>query len=313
MRRSLLAVTFGIVVFFLARPTEAVDCVSAPLPSTPVAPVFSMNVQHFSDHFRIDLWRHPCNPASGVSFIVLIRVTPTTTAPFVCASDFFYSQNALQWDVSLRQSLSGGSSSFCGDLFAPTTFIPIASGQSSQPDLSKAFSLIYTGEDEHFNDLIFTLNVAAAPGSSSLCIPNATTLCIDDQPGDGRFQIHVAFATNQGGGSSGDGRAIFLSSVGVSQGGLMWFFEASNPELLIKILRRQRPFLGFRERGNQRWRDDHHHGPEDGRAEDLHEPGSSCHDSGSGHGGIFLPLSYEALPEKLVPGDCFRPVVPPAR
>ncbi len=77
----------------------------------------------------------------------------------------------------------------------------------------------------------------ACNGNSSLfCSPSATTLCIDAQPGDGRFQIQAAYQTTQGGGSAGNGQAIPLSSLGVTQGGLMWFFEPNNPELLIKIL-----------------------------------------------------------------------------
>lgn len=70
----------------------------------------------------------------------------------------------------------------------------------------------------------------------TFCIPSATTLCIDDQPGDGRFQVQVTYQTTQGGGFAGNARAIPLSSLGVTHGGLMWFFSADNPELLIKIL-----------------------------------------------------------------------------
>jgi len=68
------------------------------------------------------------------------------------------------------------------------------------------------------------------------CIADSTTLCIDAQPGDKRFMVQVSFGTSQGGGSSSNGRAIPLSGLGVTQGGLFWFFSASNPELLVKIL-----------------------------------------------------------------------------
>jgi hypothetical protein len=68
------------------------------------------------------------------------------------------------------------------------------------------------------------------------CVANATTLCIDNQPGDKRFQIRVSYATTEGGGLSGNGQAIPLASLGVTQGGLFWFFGANNPELLIKVL-----------------------------------------------------------------------------
>jgi len=77
---------------------------------------------------------------------------------------------------------------------------------------------------------------AVEAAGEALCMPNATTLCLDDQPGDGRFQVRAAFQTTQGGGSAGDAQAIPLASLGVTHGGLMWFFSADNPEMLVKIL-----------------------------------------------------------------------------
>jgi len=71
---------------------------------------------------------------------------------------------------------------------------------------------------------------------ASPCVPADTTLCIDDQPGDRRFQVQVVFQTAQNGGAFGSGHSIPLSSVGATHSGLMWFFSADNPELLIKVL-----------------------------------------------------------------------------
>lgn len=71
---------------------------------------------------------------------------------------------------------------------------------------------------------------------SGPCVSSSTTLCIDQNPGDGRFQIQVSYNTAQGGGVSGSGDAIPLSSLGVTEGGLFWFFGATNPEMLIKII-----------------------------------------------------------------------------
>jgi hypothetical protein len=68
------------------------------------------------------------------------------------------------------------------------------------------------------------------------CFANDTTLCIDDEPGDRRFQITVDVDTALGNGFEGPGRAIALSSLGIGRGGLFWFFDSSNPELLIKVL-----------------------------------------------------------------------------
>jgi lysyl endopeptidase len=72
--------------------------------------------------------------------------------------------------------------------------------------------------------------------ASGACVPDATTLCIDRSPGDRRFKVKVSFSTAQGGGLSGSGNAIPLSGLGLSEGGMFWFFAANNPELLVKII-----------------------------------------------------------------------------
>ncbi len=79
----------------------------------------------------------------------------------------------------------------------------------------------------------FERSLAGAPSS---CVPDMTTLCIDDQPGDKRFQINVDFETTQAGGVAGSGQVLALASVGVARGGLMTFFSGDNPEMLIKVL-----------------------------------------------------------------------------
>lgn len=68
------------------------------------------------------------------------------------------------------------------------------------------------------------------------CASSATTLCIDDTSGDKRFAVTVDWATAQGGGASGHGNAISTASLGISRGGLFWFFGADNPEMLVKVL-----------------------------------------------------------------------------
>ena len=61
------------------------------------------------------------------------------------------------------------------------------------------------------------------------CANTATSLCID-----GRYLVTTGF--NAGSQGSGSGQSISLASLGVSQGGLFWFFGQSNPEMLIKII-----------------------------------------------------------------------------
>ena len=66
------------------------------------------------------------------------------------------------------------------------------------------------------------------------CLPSATTLCIDDTPGDRRFKVEITF--QQAGGLPMPANAIPLASLGISSGGVFWFFNANNPEVLVKVL-----------------------------------------------------------------------------
>jgi hypothetical protein len=70
----------------------------------------------------------------------------------------------------------------------------------------------------------------------STCTAGETTLCIDDATADQRFKVQVDFYSTRNGGFVGQGRAIGLASLGVTRGGLFWFFDAGNPELLVKVL-----------------------------------------------------------------------------
>jgi len=85
----------------------------------------------------------------------------------------------------------------------------------------------------------FSVAVTITQNSSSgtACIPTSEILCIDDQPGDHRFRLTTHFSTVQAGNRSGNGQAISLSSLGVNQGGLFWFFDPTNPEMLIKVIK----------------------------------------------------------------------------
>jgi hypothetical protein len=66
------------------------------------------------------------------------------------------------------------------------------------------------------------------------CVSSSTTLCIDDRAADARWKVEVLY--NAGAGNAGSGHSIPLGSLGVTHGGLFWFFGAGNPEMLIKIL-----------------------------------------------------------------------------
>jgi uncharacterized repeat protein (TIGR01451 family) len=85
------------------------------------------------------------------------------------------------------------------------------------------------------SDHVTVSTVVNASGTTH-CVPGSTVLCIDDQPGDQRFQVTVAYATVQSGGEAGSGRAISLAPMGITHGGIFWFFEEINPEMLIKVI-----------------------------------------------------------------------------
>jgi N-acetylglucosamine-6-sulfatase len=77
---------------------------------------------------------------------------------------------------------------------------------------------------------------AAPPALPDAFFATNTTLSIDDQPGDKRYAVQVTYRTSQGGGLQGNGRAVALSSVGMTHGGAFWFFSPDNPEILVKVL-----------------------------------------------------------------------------
>ncbi len=72
---------------------------------------------------------------------------------------------------------------------------------------------------------------AAPPGP---CVPGDTTLCIDAAPGDRRFRVEATFQLK--GSAPAPAHAISLASLGVDAGGVFWFFDPTNPELLVKVL-----------------------------------------------------------------------------
>lgn len=79
-------------------------------------------------------------------------------------------------------------------------------------------------------------DVRLGPAASFTCTPSPTTLCVDRTPGDRRFRVRMHYASSRSGGIEGDGQVIELSSLGVARGGLFWFFNAANPEVLVKVL-----------------------------------------------------------------------------
>ena len=68
------------------------------------------------------------------------------------------------------------------------------------------------------------------------CKADQNTLCIDGQPGDSRFKVTMSYDTTLGGGQSGNATPTVLTPLGIDQGGILWFFDPGNPEVLVKVI-----------------------------------------------------------------------------
>lgn len=77
-----------------------------------------------------------------------------------------------------------------------------------------------------------TVTLFGSQGGSA-CVPDANTLCLDDQPGDRRFEAKMTWNRT---GAFGQAGAVPLNVVGVNRGGLFWIGNSSNPEVLIKVI-----------------------------------------------------------------------------
>lgn len=67
---------------------------------------------------------------------------------------------------------------------------------------------------------------------TTACVKSDTVLCIENNPGDARFQLTVDFTHS---GTPGTGQAS-LQTLGIAHGGSFWFFGQDNPEILVKVL-----------------------------------------------------------------------------
>jgi hypothetical protein len=144
------------IAYALVPPT----CLPAPLPSSLRPPVFTMQaVAIGGEQLRFDVWREPCTDDSG-RIVPLLRATPLNSTPFVCSSAFTVIQAGIQYRIRLAESSTSSSSSFCGDLFVPATFLIAQSPFDSQFDDTEAFQLIFRGDDNS----IYRLDIPPANG-----------------------------------------------------------------------------------------------------------------------------------------------------
>ncbi len=89
---------------------------------------------------------------------------------------------------------------------------------------------------QDWDEVTYTPMIRPTLEPGGVCFPDSTTLCVDDQPDDGRFAVSVVYDTVLGGGASGAGRARALASLGIDDGGIFSFTDPGNPELLVKVL-----------------------------------------------------------------------------
>jgi hypothetical protein len=70
-----------------------------------------------------------------------------------------------------------------------------------------------------------TLNPVAGSEPPSTCVPNPTTLCLEN----GRFRVRARWTTLEG--ATGTGNAVALTG----DSGYFWFFESTNVEVVLKV------------------------------------------------------------------------------
>lgn len=70
-------------------------------------------------------------------------------------------------------------------------------------------------------------------GNTTPCVAGTNTLCVSNNTNDKRFEVKVQYGT---GGPLNNATAVGLGSIGVNRGGIFYFSNSSNPELLIKVL-----------------------------------------------------------------------------
>jgi hypothetical protein len=144
------------------------------------------------------------------------------------------SDTAVTWSFNDASFFSGADMFFTHDVSGPGGVqFNLATNQCAGDEESVGTS---TNLNNFSVAVAITTNTSVTPPPPTGCVADAQTLCIDNQAGDKRFQIRVPYATSLSGGLSGNGHPILLSSLGVTQGGIFWFFSQSNPEMLIKVI-----------------------------------------------------------------------------
>jgi hypothetical protein len=184
MIRTFLAGSFILASLSLRSAAEGAGtgCLSGPLPTTPVAPVFTRAVQTGSQHMLFTVWRQSC-PSGGS--IVLLRVTPLTVGPFLCDVNLGVIQSAAHFEARLTDDVA--TDNFCGTLSGARTFYVAPEPGSFAYDPQQAFILFFDTVEQSPRLAVLEVGPAGptspAPPSVAVILIDATH-CIFCRPGD---------------------------------------------------------------------------------------------------------------------------------
>lgn len=116
-------------------------CVAFPLPATPTGPTYTGFYQRNNQTADFVVWRAPCGPARAEAQ-TLVRITPRTGTPFVCAPTII--QNGIQYEPSAMRRSPAAGDSLCSEVLVPVTvYIPATTASGVAFDDDAAFTLIY--------------------------------------------------------------------------------------------------------------------------------------------------------------------------
>ena len=184
MTRLLTALAVISTVVFVT-PAYAViqGCLPDPLPA-PTAPVFTRDVQKFSEQMHLEVWRVPCDG----SFALLMRVTPLSERPVLCETDFSILQGGAPFLFALADA-SGPA--FCGQLLSPRTFSLVPKPPAF--DVAAALTILFDSLSGVSTFLALEVAVAVPPPTVTVRALGCTTC----SPGDTlSFDVRI---TNPGG------------------------------------------------------------------------------------------------------------------
>ena len=184
MTRLLTALAVLSTVLF-ATPAYAVihGCLPDPLPA-PTAPLFTRDVQKFSEQMHLEVWRVPCDG----SFALLMKVTPLSERPVLCESDFSILQGGAPFAFDLADASTPG---FCDQLLAPRTFSLVPTPPAF--DLAAALTILFDSLSGVSTFLALEVAVAVPPPTVTVRALGCTTC----SPGDTlSFDVRI---TNPGG------------------------------------------------------------------------------------------------------------------